>query len=45
MQIKNIKDIGYWVPMAILTAWETEIGRIMVGGQPRQIFLQIPPPK
>jgi hypothetical protein len=34
-----------WLVPVIPTIWETEIGRIMDGGQPRQILCKTPFPK
>jgi hypothetical protein len=33
-----------WIMSIILATWETEIRRIMVSGQPRQIVHEIPSP-
>jgi hypothetical protein len=35
----------HWLTPVILTTWEAEMGRITVGGQPRQIVHKTPSPK
>jgi hypothetical protein len=34
-----------WLSSVILNTWETEIGRIMVWGKPKQTVHKAPPPK
>jgi hypothetical protein len=34
--------VQWWLAPGILAIWETEIGRITVGGQPRQIVRDTP---
>jgi hypothetical protein len=34
-----------WLTSVILGTWEAEIGRVAIGGQPRQILCKIPFPK